>query len=165
MNPSVAGQSVTFTATISAGSPGSGTATGTVTFRDGASSLGTSLLSSGKASFSTPALAAGDHTIKAAYSGDSNFTGSTSSTFYQNVIPTVSGNLTWTGSGGNNTWSTPENWSPAVTPIAGDSLTFPLGANQTTNVNDIAAGTTFQSITFCAATAHPVTVSVATHWD
>ena len=150
LNPSVAGHSVTFTATVSASSPGSGTPTCTVTFRDGTNLLGTGLLSSGKASLSTSTLAAGDHTITAVYGGDGNFTGSTSSTLYQNMIPTVSGNLTWTGLGNNPDWSTPENWSPAVTPIAGDNLVFPTtsGTLQTTNVNNIAAGTTFNSITF-----------------
>src|SRR5207253_7996640 len=41
VNPSVFGQSVTFTATVSAVAPGAGTATGTVTFKDGATTLGT----------------------------------------------------------------------------------------------------------------------------
>ena len=151
LNPSVAGQSVTFTATVSASSPGSGTATGTVTFRDGASSIGTGLLSSGKASLSTSALAAGNHTITAVYGGDANFTASTSSTFIQTEIPTVPSTLVWTGGGSNNQWSTPGNWDKVLTPIAGDDLVFPTttpGTSRTTNYNDIAAGTTFHSITF-----------------
>src|SRR5207253_3715692 len=52
-NPSVFGQAVTFTASVSASSPGAGTPTGSVTFKDGASTLGTGSLSSGVASFST----------------------------------------------------------------------------------------------------------------
>ena len=40
-NPSVFGQSVTFTATVSVPGPGAGTPTGTVTFMDGATALGT----------------------------------------------------------------------------------------------------------------------------
>ena len=43
-NPSVSGQSVTFTATIAAGSPGSGTPTGTVDFLDGTTTIGTTPL-------------------------------------------------------------------------------------------------------------------------
>src|SRR5439155_4368745 len=38
-NPSVYGQAVTFTATVSATSPGTGTPTGTVTFKDGSTTL------------------------------------------------------------------------------------------------------------------------------
>ena len=43
-NPSVFGQSVSFTATVKVSQPGPGTATGTVTFKDGGVSIGTGLL-------------------------------------------------------------------------------------------------------------------------
>ena len=52
-NPSVVGQSVTFTATVTAAAPGSGIPAGTVTFKDGASTIGTGTLSGGVATFST----------------------------------------------------------------------------------------------------------------
>ena len=81
-NPSVFGQSVTFTATVT----GSG-ATGTVTFMEGAATLGTGPLSSGTAVFSTSALAVGVHTITAVYAGDASFSGSTSPALTQTVIP------------------------------------------------------------------------------
>ena len=72
-----AGQSVKFTATIAPQS-GSGTPTGTVTFSDGTTLLGTVAVTSGTATFSTASLSNGTHTITAAYSGDSNFSASTS---------------------------------------------------------------------------------------
>jgi hypothetical protein len=75
-NPSVFGQPVTFTATVSPGAPGSGTATGTVTFLDGGSAIGTGTLSGGVATFATSALTVGNHTITTSYGGDGNFTGS-----------------------------------------------------------------------------------------
>jgi hypothetical protein len=78
-NPSIFGQSVTFTATVAVVSPGSGTATGTVTFKDGVTTLGTGALSGGVATFTTTALAAGNHTITGVYGGDANFTGTTGS--------------------------------------------------------------------------------------
>ena len=71
-NPSMSGQSVTFTASV--GGDGYNTATGTVTFMDGASTLGTGSLSGGTASFTTSALAVGSHSITAVYGGDANFT-------------------------------------------------------------------------------------------
>jgi hypothetical protein len=74
LNPSVSGQSVTFTATVSPS-----VASGTVQFLDGATVLGTALVSGGSASFSTPALAAGAHTISASYSGDGNYASSSAS--------------------------------------------------------------------------------------
>jgi hypothetical protein len=85
-NPSVSGHSVTFTATVSASEPGSGTPTGTVTFKDDGKVLGTAKLdASGKASYSTKALSVGAHSITAVYSGDNNYSGSTSSVLTQNV--------------------------------------------------------------------------------
>ena len=79
VNPSVFGQSVTFTATVSPVAPGGGTPTGSVTFLDGGSPIGTGTLSSGIATFSTSALAVASHTITTSYSGDGNFNGSTGS--------------------------------------------------------------------------------------
>jgi hypothetical protein len=75
------GQSVTFTAVVAATPPGSGTPTGTVSFYDGASLLGTVALPPGgpdQVSFTTAALAVGNHTITAVYGGDNNFITSTS---------------------------------------------------------------------------------------
>ena len=68
------GQSVTFTATVNATSPGSGTPTGTVQFMDGATPIGVpQTLSGGTASVATTGLPVGMHVITAAYSGDTNF--------------------------------------------------------------------------------------------
>jgi CSLREA domain-containing protein len=79
-NPSVFGQSVSFTATVAAVSPGAGTLTGTVEFLDGVNPItgctGVAL-SSGQATCQTSALSVGNHTITAQYSGDSNFNTST----------------------------------------------------------------------------------------
>ena len=52
-SPSVFGQSVTFTATVGAAAPGSGTPTGTVTFIDGTTTLGTDTSSGGHGDFTT----------------------------------------------------------------------------------------------------------------
>ena len=76
-NPGIFGSSVTFTATVTG--PG-GTPTGSVTFYDGASSLGSNALASGTATLSTSALTVGSHSISAVYGGDANYGTSTSST-------------------------------------------------------------------------------------
>ncbi len=89
-NPADYGDTVTFTATVSAVSPGSGTPTGSVTFYDGATSLGSnSLDGSGVATLSTSALTGGSHTISAVYGGDSNFLTSTSSNLDQVIQYTL----------------------------------------------------------------------------
>jgi Bacterial Ig-like domain (group 3)/MBG domain (YGX type)/FlgD Ig-like domain len=83
-DPSVFGQSVTFSATVSGG--GGGTPTGTVTFRDGATVLGTGTLNgSGVATFTTSTLSVATHSITAAYGGNANYTASTSSALSQSV--------------------------------------------------------------------------------
>ena len=87
-NPSVFGQSVTFTATVNAVAPASGTPTGSVAFLDGSITLGTATLSTGgKATLTTKALPAGLDPITAVYSGDSNFSTSTSTALTQTVYP------------------------------------------------------------------------------
>jgi hypothetical protein len=81
-NPSQLGQSVTFAATVADSSPGStGTPTGTVTFKDGATTSGTGTLNgSGQATLTISSLAVGTHSITASYGGDLNFIGSSSLT-------------------------------------------------------------------------------------
>jgi len=87
-DPSALGQSVTFTATVSAVPPASGTPYGTVTFMDGNNSLGSwNLSQSGKAIFSISNLSVGQHSITATYGGNSNFSGSTSPAITQTVNP------------------------------------------------------------------------------
>ena len=72
VNPSASGQSVTFTATVADVAPGVGTPTGTVTFKDGATTIGTGTLSAGVTTFTTSTLAIGTHSITAVYGGDTN---------------------------------------------------------------------------------------------
>jgi hypothetical protein len=84
-NPSTLGSNVTLTATVSVGPPASGTPTGSVEFFDGATSLGSSPVSSGSAVLNTSLLSAGSHSLTAVYSGDASFTGSTSAVHSHSV--------------------------------------------------------------------------------
>ncbi len=79
-NPSVGGQSLTFQATVSPS-----TATGNVTFFDGANPLGSGTLSGGIAAFNTAALAIGQHSIGATYNGDARDAPSMAGTLAQAV--------------------------------------------------------------------------------
>jgi uncharacterized repeat protein (TIGR01451 family) len=93
-NPSVFGQPVTFTGTVTANPPGAGTPTGTVQFFDGATPLGTGTLSGGTTTIAAPASvisSVGTHHITATYSGDGSFLVSTSVVFNQvvNKAPTT----------------------------------------------------------------------------
>jgi hypothetical protein len=79
-NPINVGQSVTFTATMSASA-----APGTVTFKDGAYTLGSGTIAGGVATLSTAALAAGPHTVTAEYGETANYFGSVSNSVTENV--------------------------------------------------------------------------------
>jgi hypothetical protein len=74
LNPSVAGQAVTFSATVK---ESSGTPTGHVSFQEGSTTLGTGTLTTRDgahvAKFTISALTSGSHAITATYSGDTNF--------------------------------------------------------------------------------------------
>ncbi len=88
LNPATVGQTVGFTATVSGQwSVVSGQwPSGTVTFADGSTSLGTGLLdSSGNATWTTSGLTVGGHSITAVYGGDTGFPGSTSAAVIQSI--------------------------------------------------------------------------------
>ena len=76
------GQTVTFTATVAPAA-----ATGSVQFRDGGATIGTAALVNGVAAFSTPALKNGNHSITAAYLGDSNVAASESAKLTYKIRP------------------------------------------------------------------------------
>ncbi|HZR28696.1 MAG TPA: Ig-like domain repeat protein [Terriglobales bacterium] len=98
--PSVFGQTLTFTATV--GPQFTGLPTGTVTFYDGSTALGTGALNgSAHATLTTTTLPAGTRSITAVYAGDTNFSGSTSSPITQTVTQATS-SVVVTLTGGTN---------------------------------------------------------------
>ena len=109
-NPSVACQSVTFMATVSSST---GTPTGSVTFEDGSTILGTQPLTGSTASITTITLAVGTHTITAVYGGDGTFAGGTST-----VVQTV-----------NQISTTTTLISSANTLVFGQSVSFTATVN------------------------------------
>ncbi len=78
-------QSLTYGAPVALIVAAPGNATGTVTFTDGASPVGTASIAGGFASFSIPAPSAGAHVLSASWPGDSNYQGSNSATVNCNV--------------------------------------------------------------------------------
>lgn len=89
LSPSTYGQPVTFTATVSTASSSNNVPTGTVTFSEnGTGIIGTeSLDNNGRATLNISTLLGGDHSISATYAGDANFSGSSSSSIVQTVLP------------------------------------------------------------------------------
>jgi uncharacterized delta-60 repeat protein len=96
-NPSVSGQLLNFTATVSASAPGALTPTGTVRFYDGALFIGSGTLSKvngvDQATFSTAGLSVATHSITAVYGGDQNFLTSVSVPLTQTVTTITSSAL------------------------------------------------------------------------
>src|ERR1035438_956863 len=121
-NPSVYGASVTFTATVIPSA-----ATGTVTFKDGSTTLGTGTISGGTATYGTSALAAKSHSITGAYGGDTNDSASTSPTLTQAVTP-ASTSVTLTSSANPSAYGSSVTFTATVTPTtATGKVTFADG--------------------------------------
>jgi len=72
-NPSTVGQSVTFKATVRGSVTSSPIPSGTITFKDGAKTLGNATLTKGTASFTTSSLKLCTHNFTATYSGNADF--------------------------------------------------------------------------------------------
>jgi large repetitive protein len=105
VNPSLVGQSVTFTATVAALNGGGILPDGTVTFMDGATTLFTGPLAGGVITYTTATLANGLHPITAVYSGDATkeILGETSAVLNQivqapaTIVVTTSGSPSYFG--------------------------------------------------------------------
>jgi hypothetical protein len=105
-NPAQAGQPVTFSADVSA--LAGVTPTGTITFYDGTTVLGTvSLNSMGMAALTVSDLAVGSHSVTAVYSGDATYSGSSSSALQE----VIDGQMSMTG------LTSSQNPAPSGTPV------------------------------------------------
>src|SRR5262249_54087425 len=103
-----------------------GTPTGTVTFMDGSTTLGTSPVNgSGQATYSTSTLLGGTHSLTASYSGDSNFASSTSPAYTQTVNPGNS-STSLSSSAPTSNYLNPVPSTATVTPVA-PAFTTPTG--------------------------------------
>jgi hypothetical protein len=155
------GQNETLTAQVA--STTTGTPTGTVSFYDGTSLLSTVLLSGGMASYSTTALApGGTHILTATYSGDTNFTASSSTSSASVTVAVL--DFTMTISGSSAATVVPGRtitYQVAVTPDYGSyagTVSFavsglPPGATATFSPSSIPAGGGTQTVTVTIQTA------------
>ena len=80
LNPAPSGAAITLTATVPVA------ATGTISFYEGTTLLGTGPVSNGTASIATTSLAPGTHLITAVYSGDANYTMATATGLSEVVL-------------------------------------------------------------------------------
>jgi hypothetical protein len=162
LNPSTAGQSVTFTATVATGT---GTPTGTVTFFDGATNIGTGTLSGNTATFTTTSLATGSHNITANYAGNANYAASTSPVLTQtvNAAPLATTTTTITSSNNPSTFGQSVTFTATVTTGTGTptgTVTFFDGA---TNIGTgtLSGNTATFTTTSLATGSHNITANYA----
>lgn len=123
-NPQVLGSSVTFTATVAPLGSESGTPSGTVSFYDGTTKLGSTTLGSNlTATYTTSSLALGSHSITAAYSGDSSFAGSASGVLVESIVAptTISTSTTLSSSANPQVVGNDVTFTATVTPSSGGS--------------------------------------------
>ena len=139
VNPSTAGQSVLFTATAPTA------ATGSITFYDGPTAIGTSNLSNGQATITANSLTTGSHTITATYSGDPSYSAANSAPLIQTVtkasptLPPPAVSATTSTFGSSETIS--ETIPPGVTgPVTFYNGSTPIGTAPI--VNGVATITT-----------------------
>ncbi|MDP9038675.1 MAG: Ig-like domain repeat protein [Acidobacteriota bacterium] len=136
-----------------------GTPTGSVTFKDGTTTLSTVALASGTASYTTTALATGSHSLTASFTGDSIYGAVTSSTqtlVVALVTPTVT--LTAPGTalvGASVALSASVAGTPG-TPTG--SVTFKDGTTVLATAT-LASGTASYTTTALTAGAHSITAS------
>jgi hypothetical protein len=160
------GQSLTLTATVTASS-GSGTPAGTVTFLDGATSLGTGTLNgSGVATLSTTTLAAGAHSLTASYGGDTNFSGSTSSAVTVTVTAGVATTTKLSSSAASAVSGTSLTFSAVVSAASGSAtptgtVTFLDGTTALGTGTLDATGTATYATSALAVGAHSITAAYA----
>jgi hypothetical protein len=159
LNPAVAGQTVQFTATVSATGP---VPTGTVVFSDGGRQIGqVAVAPDGTARLSTSSLAVGTHTIQAVYSGDSNYD-SQSTALSEAVTPgptvtalTVSPNPTFPGVAVTLKAIVAGVGTPSGT------VAFFDGASPIGNGTLDATGTAMLTVTTLQLGTHPLTAAFA----
>jgi flagellar hook assembly protein FlgD len=153
------GQPVTFTAAVGAVAPGAGTPTGTVTFSIDGTAQTPIPVSNGLATFTTSTLAAGNHSVTAVYSGDSNFNGSSSAALSHTVNQTKAATTTVIHS--SAAWSVfgrPVTFTAIVSPLTPGggvptgTVTFTVDGKIQTTVNLVNGTASFTTSNLAAGT-------------
>jgi len=151
-NPATIGQGVTFTASITPN-----TATGTVRFLDGATSVGAAPLIAGKATLTVSSLAVGAHSITAAYGGDTNDAPSTSAALIQTISAAASG-VVASSSPNPSTVGQAVTLTATVTPgTATGTVQFRDGATALSGPVAVSGGKAALPVTTLAVGAHSIT--------
>ncbi|MCU1345097.1 MAG: hypothetical protein JWL70_1363, partial [Acidimicrobiia bacterium] len=153
VNPSVFGQPVALTATVSAVAPGAGTPTGTLKLLDGTVQIGTGSLVGGSLTVTTSSFAVASHSITAVYVGDANFKASTSATLTQVVNRAPTATTLTAAPAGTATFGNPVTFTATV------NVPAPGAGTPTGPVVFTVDGTTVQTVNLNAALQAAVTTT------
>ena len=149
-DPSLVANPIAFSVKVAATT---GTPSGSISFLDGTTQLGSAALSGGATTYTISTLAAGSHSISAVYSGDQMFSAATSASLVQVVTSTAIGianggsSSATVSAGGQATYAlvlVPPSTGPAL------SLTvsgLPTGATATFSPATIPAGSAATNVT------------------
>lgn len=154
---SVAGQSITLTATLTNDAAPSGS----VTFTDGGTVIGSAPISNDQAAFTTSSLSVGAHTLQATYAGDANNAAAASPTLTDTVAaaPTTT---SLTDSRNSEPYYTPLTLTATVTsagPAPTGTVTFYDGSTSIGSAPVAADGTASLSIQTLVVGAHSLTAA------
>jgi RHS repeat-associated protein len=156
VNPSVIGQVTVLTATVSPAA-----ATGSVTFKDGATTLGSATLSGGIATLSKSFTTAGTHSLTAAYAGTSSYASSTSAAKTQTVTTQAASTTTLSASPNPAAVGQTVTLSASVSPAsASGSVTFKDGTT-TLGTGTLGSGVASLSTSALALGGHSLSASYA----
>jgi hypothetical protein len=160
------GTSITLAAGITSNGSSAATSTGTITFYDNSVKIATVTIQSGAsgATYVTSTLAIGTHNIYGVYSGDGNYTGSTSST--APLVITQAGSTTTLGASSTSlTYGSPDTFTATVTPTTTGTATGTVAFfDGTTSLGSqplSGTGTAMLTVPVLAGGTHSITVSYA----
>ncbi|MGH9598289.1 MAG: Ig-like domain repeat protein, partial [Terracidiphilus sp.] len=146
-NPAFADAPITFTATVPTPASQPSQPSGTVSFLDGTTPIGSGTISGSTAILTTTALAAGAHSITAVYSGDSNYATASSAPLSETIqdfsVAPASGGGTGSANNGGKVF-----YTLVVSPV--DGATLPAAVNLTVSGLPVAATAVFTPATVAA---------------
>jgi large repetitive protein len=154
--PAAPGASVKFTATISSGP------TGTITFYDSGTSIGTGTISGTTATFSTTTLALGSHSITAGYAGSTDYNSVTSIVFTQAILATPT--LSVATSATPTTYGTSVTFTATISAGPTGSITF-YDSGTSIGTGAISSGKATLAISTLSAGTHSITAGFAGNPD
>ena len=162
-SPSVALPGSTITLTASITGAGTTAASGTVTFYDGATTLGMVSVAGNAATLKTSTLSTGSHSITASYGGDNNYSTATAAAQTVVIRAAAATTTTLTSSSASSTFGSSVTFTATIASTAGSgsptgAVTF-LDGTTTLGTGTVSGGVAAYTTTTLATGSHSITAS------